>query len=67
MKKFEVPEWNRYNEKSIKQVKEVIQYLDQQGLRHLTPSALRLPSEGGSSTQQNSGKTTLVGKTIPTR
>jgi hypothetical protein len=34
---YDKPEWNRYNEPSIKKVQEVINYLTQNGLNHLIP------------------------------
>jgi hypothetical protein len=40
---YDKPEWNRYNEASIKKVKEVIDYLDQNNLSYLTPIQYRNP------------------------
>lgn len=34
---YEIPEWNRYNDASIKKVQEVINYLEQNDLKHLIP------------------------------
>ena len=38
---YDKPEWNRYNEPSIKKVQEVINYLAQNGLNHLIPIQFR--------------------------
>ena len=38
---YEVPEWNTYDEPSIKKVQEVITYLESNALRHLVPRNLR--------------------------
>ena len=38
---YEVPEWNRYDEPSIKKVQEVITYLESNALKHLVPAHLR--------------------------
>ena len=38
---YDNPEWNTYDEPSIKKVKEVVTYLTSNGLRHLVPQHLR--------------------------
>ena len=38
---YEIPEWNRYNDASIKKVQVVIDYLEQNNLRHLIPPQYR--------------------------
>ena len=38
---YDKPEWNRYNEPSIKKVQEVINYLEHHDLSYLTPPAYR--------------------------
>lgn len=39
---YDKPEWNRYNEPSIKKVQEVINYFAQNGLSYLTPKQYRI-------------------------
>jgi hypothetical protein len=41
---YETPEWNTYDEPSIKKVKEVVEYLESKNLRHLIPQKLRKSS-----------------------
>ena len=41
---YEIPEWNRYDEPSIKKVREVITYLESNALKHLVPQNLRTPT-----------------------
>ncbi|NBO32687.1 MAG: transposase, partial [Cyanobacteria bacterium WB6_1B_304] len=54
---YEVPEWNRYDEPSIKKVKEVITYLESNALRHLVPQNLRtVIGKRGRPSQQNRGR-----------
>ena len=45
---YEKPEWNKYNEPSIKKVQEVINYLAQNGLNHLIPIQFRKPKDKAS-------------------
>jgi len=52
---YEVPEWNRYDEPSIKKVQEVITYLESNALRHLVPQNLRT-STGKRASAQPSGR-----------
>ena len=39
---YDKPEWNRYNEPSIKKVQEVINYLSLNGLSYLIPKEYRI-------------------------
>ena len=38
---YDIPEWNRYDDASIKKVQEVINYLELHNLKHLIPQQFR--------------------------
>jgi len=38
---YEIPEWNRYNDASIKKVQVVMNYLEHNNLNHLIPQQFR--------------------------
>ena len=50
---YEKPEWNKYDEPSIKKVQEVIDYLAQNGLNHLIPQQFRKPKDKASTPIQD--------------